>query len=333
MCIRKLLTKVIVLTICLTTISYNAYAERFKDLATLQGVRQNQLVGYGLVFGLQGSGDQTTQTPFTTQSVINMLAQLGTTLPPTQSLQLKNVAAVIVTANLPPLAKAGQSIDVTISSIGNAKNLKGGTLVMTPLKGADGQVYAQAQGNLIGDTSTVKIPAGATVEREVPTEIKTNGSINYLMNKTDFTTTQRAVEVINREIGTNTARAIDGRLIQIMLPPNADNYIQTISRIENLDIQTLPGPAKIIINARTGTIVMNQRVAISSCAVTHGALSVTVGPAQEQQNNNLINIKEGTNLADVVKSINALGAKPADLISILQAMKTAGVLNAELEII
>ena len=205
-----------------------AWADRIKDLASVQGVRTNQLVGYGLVVGLDGTGDQTTQTPFTVQSIINMLAQLGTTLPTTQSLQLKNVAAVMVTASLPPFARTGQQIDITVSSMGNAKSLRGGTLVMTPLKGADGQIYAQAQGNLMvggagasagGSKAVVnhllagRIVAGATVEREVPTALGQGPFIHYEMGNTDFGTTQRVVEVINREMGMGSAQAIDGRLI------------------------------------------------------------------------------------------------------------------------
>ena len=205
-----------------------ARAERIKDMASVQGVRPNQLIGYGLVVGLDGTGDQTTQTPFTTQSIINMLAQLGTTLSTTQSLQLKNVAAVMVTANLPPFARIGQQIDVTVSSMGNAKSLRGGTLVMTPLKGADGQIYAQAQGNLlvpgvgaaapgarvlVNHLLAGRIVGGATVEREVPTALGQGQFVHYEMGTTDFGTTQRVVDVINREIGPGTAQAIDGRLI------------------------------------------------------------------------------------------------------------------------
>jgi flagellar P-ring protein precursor FlgI len=346
-------------------------AERLKDLASVQGVRNNQLVGYGLVVGLDGTGDQTTQTPFTTQSIINMLAQLGTTLPTTQSMQLKNVAAVVVTANLPPFARIGQQIDVTVSSMGNAKSLRGGTLIMTPLKGADGQVYAQAQGNMMvggagaqaGGNRTVvnhllagRIVAGATVEREVPTALGAGPYIHYEMATTDFGTTQRTVDVINREMGQGTARALDGRLIQVIAPEDMDMRVAFMGRLENLEVRPTRTTAKVIVNPRTGSVVMNQMVTIESCAVAHGALSVVVNsdPRVSQPNalaggqttvtqqsdisitqdgGTLMALKAGANLNDVIKAINALGANPQDLLSILQAMKAAGSLRADLEII
>jgi flagellar P-ring protein precursor FlgI len=351
--------------------SGQAAAERLKDLASVQGVRNNQLVGYGLVVGLDGSGDQTTQTPFTTQSIINMLAQLGTTLPTTQSLQLKNVAAVMVTANLPPFARTGQQIDITVSSMGNAKSLRGGTLVMTPLKGADGQIYAQAQGNLLvggagaasaGSKVVVnhllagRIVGGATVEREVPTALGQGPFIHYEMASTDFGTTQRVVEAINREIGPGTAQAIDGRLVRVAAPEDANSRVAFLGRLESLEVRPTKTVAKVIINPRTGSVVMNQTVTIDSCAVAHGNLSVIINTEQKvsqpnalaggqtvtttqseidikQGGGSLIQLKAGVNLAEVVKAINALGAGPQDLLSILQSMKAAGALRAELEII
>jgi flagellar P-ring protein precursor FlgI len=351
--------------------SGQAAAERLKDLASVQGVRNNQLVGYGLVVGLDGSGDQTTQTPFTTQSIINMLAQLGTTLPTTQSLQLKNVAAVMVTAILPPFARTGQQIDITVSSMGNAKSLRGGTLVMTPLKGADGQIYAQAQGNLLvggagaasaGSKVVVnhllagRVVGGATVEREVPTALGQGPFIHYEMATTDFGTTQRVVEAINREIGPGTAQAIDGRLVRVAAPEDANSRVAFLGRLESLDVRPTKTVAKVIINPRTGSVVMNQTVTIDSCAVAHGNLSVIINTEQKvsqpnalaggqtvtttqseidikQGGGSLIQLKAGVNLAEVVKAINALGAGPQDLLSILQSMKAAGALRAELEII
>ena len=351
--------------------SGQAAAERLKDLASVQGVRNNQLVGYGLVVGLDGSGDQTTQTPFTTQSIINMLAQLGTTLPTTQSLQLKNVAAVMVTANLPPFARTGQQIDITVSSMGNAKSLRGGTLVMTPLKGADGQIYAQAQGNLLvggagaasaGSKVVVnhllagRVVGGATVEREVPTALGQGPFIHYEMASTDFGTTQRVVEAINREIGPGTAQAIDGRLVRVAAPEDANSRVAFLGRLESLEVRPTKTVAKVIINPRTGSVVMNQAVTIDSCAVAHGNLSVIINTEQKvsqpnplaggqtvtttqseidikQGGGSLIQLKAGVNLAEVVKAINALGAGPQDLLSILQSMKAAGALRAELEII
>ena len=348
-----------------------AAAERIKDLASVAGVRDNQLVGYGLVVGLDGSGDQTTQTPFTVQSIVNMLGNLGVSLPPGTNLQLKNVAAVMVTANLPAFARPGQAIDVTVSSIGNAKSLRGGTLVMTPLKGADGQIYAQAQGNLMvggagasagGSKAVVnhllagRIAGGATVEREVPTLLGDGPFVHYEMATTDFGTTQRAVEVINREMGYGIAQALDGRLIRVNAPEDANSRVAFMARIENLEVRPTKAMAKVIVNPRTGSVVMNQNVTIESCAVAHGALSVVVNTEQqvsqpnalaggqtvttaqsgisiEQSGGALMRLKTGANLADVVKAINALGANPQDLVSILQAMKAAGALRAELEVI
>jgi flagellar P-ring protein precursor FlgI len=350
---------VILVCACWQLIGNVSAAERLKDLATVQGIRNNQLVGYGLVVGLEGTGDQTTQTPFTTQSIINMLAQLGTTLPTTQSMQLKNVAAVVVTASLPPFARIGQQIDVTVSSMGNAKSLRGGTLIMTPLKGADGQVYAQAQGNLmVGGRSgqgggnqaspshllAGRIVAGATVEREVPTALGAGPYIHYEMGTSDFGTTQRAVDVINREMGQGTARALDGRVIQVNAPEDRDTRVAFMGRLENLEVRPVRTTAKVIVNPRTGSVVMNQMVTIESCAVAHGALSVVVNsananpPAATQQPGNsdggtLMAVNAGANLSEVIKAINALGANPQDLLSILQAMKAAGSLRADLEII
>jgi flagellar P-ring protein precursor FlgI len=355
----------------LLLISTAATAERIKDLASVQGVRNNQLVGYGLVVGLDGTGDQTTQTPFTTQSIINMLAQLGTTLPTTQSLQLKNVAAVMVTANLPPFARIGQQIDITVSSMGNAKSLRGGTLVMTPLKGADGQIYAQAQGNLLipgaggsgGGSKVVvnhllagRVVGGATVEREVPTALGQGQFVNYEMGVTDFGTAQQMVEVINREIGPGTAQAVDGRLIRVVAPEEANSRVAFLGRVESLEVRPAKTAAKVIVNSRTGSVVMNQTVTIESCAVAHGNLSVIINTEQKvsqpnalaagqtvtttqseieikQGGGTLFQLKAGVKLSDVVKAINALGAGPQDLMSVLQSMKAAGALRAELEII
>ncbi|MCM8610723.1 flagellar basal body P-ring protein FlgI [Accumulibacter sp.] len=348
-----------------------AAAERIKDLASLQGVRNNQLVGYGLVVGLDGSGDQTTQAPFTSQSIINMLAQLGTTVNSVQGLQLKNVAAVMVTANLPPFARIGQQIDVTVSSMGNAKSLRGGTLVMTPLKGADGQIYAQAQGNLLvggagaasGGSKVVvnhllagRIAGGATVEREVPTALGQGPFVHYELAATDFGTVQKMVEAINRETAPGTAQALDGRVIRVIAPEEANSRVAFLGRIENLEVRPAKSVAKVIINPRTGSVVMNQTVTIDSCAVAHGNLSVIVNTEQKvsqpnplspgqtvtttqseidikQGGGSLIQLKAGVSLAEVVKAINALGAGPQDLLSILQSMKAAGALRADLEII
>lgn len=348
-----------------------ARAERIKDIASIAGVRNNQLVGYGLVVGLDGSGDQTTQTPFTVQSIINMLANMGVTLPTGTSLQLKNVAAVMVTATLPPFARSGQQIDVTVSSIGNAKSLKGGTLVMTPIKGADGNVYALAQGNLavsgagasgggskvtVNHLSVGRIAGGATVEREVQTPVGRGEYVYFELNATDFGTAQRVAEAINNATAPGTATAADGRQVRVRAPLGADERVSFLGRVENLSVIPVQTVAKVIVNTRSGSVVMNQAVTLDNCAVAHGNLSVsvtadntvsqpgalsggqTVGVTNaqidiKQDGGGLMNVKSGANLADVVKALNAIGANPQDLTAILQAMKAAGALRAELEII
>ncbi|MFZ6862492.1 flagellar basal body P-ring protein FlgI [Undibacterium sp. Ji67W] len=346
-------------------------AERIKDLAGVQGVRQNQLLGYGLVVGLDGSGDQTTQTPFTVQSIISMLQNLGVVIPTGTSLQLKNVAAVMVTTSLPPFAQPGQTLDITVSSMGNAKSLRGGTLLMTPLKGADGQIYAMAQGNVLvsgvgasanGSKAQVnhldvgRISGGATVERAVPNAIGQGATIQLELNASDFSTASRVVEAINRRFGADTAAAIDGRAIQVKAPVNPDQRVAFLGMLESIDVTPAQNVAKVILNGRTGSIVMNQAVTLEACAVAHGNLSVTINTdnSVSQPNalaggqtapvaNSTITIakdagqlqllKAGASLADVVKALNSIGATPQDLLAILQAMKASGALRAELEII
>jgi flagellar P-ring protein FlgI len=346
-------------------------AERLKDLASIQGVRDNPLIGYGLMVGLDGSGDQTQQTPFTTQSLNNMLGQLGVTVPPGTNMQLKNVAAVMVTAVLPPFVRPGQAIDITVSSMGNAKSLRGGTLLMTPLKGADGQVYALAQGNMViggagasaGGTQVKinqllsgRIPAGAIVERAVESPLGGDGTLLLEMNTSDFGTVQKAVEAINRNLGAGTATALDARVIQVTAPARLDERVSFLARIQNIDVAPEQAIAKVVINARTGSVVMNQAVRIQDCAVAHGNLTVVIntepvisqpGPlsggstvvAQRSQvelnqaGSALQIVRGGASLADVIKGLNSLGANPQDLVSILQAMKAVGALRAELEII
>ncbi|MBT9520824.1 MAG: flagellar basal body P-ring protein FlgI [Dechloromonas sp.] len=338
-----------------------AFAERIKDLASIQGVRNNQLIGYGIVVGLDNTGDQTTQTPFTTQAMGNMLSQLGVNLTTEQAtkLQLKNVAAVMVTAVMPPFSKPGQSIDITVSSMGNAKSLRGGTLLMTQLKGGDGQVYAVAQGNVlvggigassggskiaVNHLSAGRVPSGATIERDVPTAVGQGGYIYYELANTDFGTVQNMVEAINRAISPGTARAIDGRRIAVRAPDDIDARVAFLGRLESLDVKPAVGSALVVINPRTGSVVMNQKVTLDPCAVAHGSLSVVVDAGNRatgqpadiqvtQANGSLMNVKAGANLADVVRALNALGANPLDLLAILQAMKAAGALRAELEVI
>lgn len=348
-----------------------SHAERLKDIASIQGVRQNQLIGYGLVVGLDGSGDQTTQTPFTVQSVVSMLQSLGVNLPPSSSLQLKNVAAVVVTTSLPAFAQPGQTLDVTVSSMGNAKSLRGGTLLMTPLKGADGQIYGIAQGNVlvggvgasangskaqVNHLSVGRISAGATVERAVPTTLGQGDAVFLELNDTDFSTASRVVEAVNRRFGPETAAAQDGRVIRVRAPLSSDERVAFLGALESLHITPAQMAAKVILNARTGSVVMNQAVTLDNCAVSHGNLSVVINtepvisqPAPlsggqtvvtatsqidiKKEPGQVLLLKGGTSLADVVKALNAIGATPQDLLAILQAMKAAGSLRAELEII
>ncbi|MBR8654915.1 flagellar basal body P-ring protein FlgI [Achromobacter sp. Marseille-Q0513] len=349
-----------------------AQAERLKDLASIQGVRGNQLIGYGLVVGLDGSGDQVRQTPFTQQSLTNMLSQLGITVPAGSNMQLKNVAAVMVTATLPAFARPGQTMDVVVSSMGNAKSLRGGTLLMTPLKGADSQVYAIAQGNILvggagasaGGSSVQinqlnggRISGGAIIERGVPTTFARDGYIYLEMNNTDFGTAQNVVAALNRKFGQGTATALDGRVVQVRTPMEQSAQARFLSQIEDVQVARAPTVAKVIINARTGSVVMNRTVMIEEAAVAHGNLSVIINRQNQvsqpdtpftegqtvvvpntqievrQENGSLQRVNTSANLADVVKGLNALGATPQDLLAILQAMKSAGALRAELEII
>lgn len=347
-----------------------ASAERIKELASIQGVRDNQLIGYGLVVGLDGSGDQTTQTPFTVQSVVSMLSQMGVSLPPGTSLQLKNVAAVVVTATLPPFARTGQTIDITASSMGNAKSLRGGTLLMTPLKGADGQVYAMAQGNVlvggagasaggakvqVNHLSVGRVPGGATVERAVPTSLGQGEYIHLELNVSDFTTATRVANAINEKVAPDVAAALDARMIQVRAPAGSAR-VAFLSQIENLVVEPAPGLARVIINARTGSVVMNQAVSLDNCAISHGNLTVVINtdsavsqPAPlsagktvkiekttidiQSDKGGVVILKKGVSLSEVVKALNSIGATPQDLLAILQAMKSAGALRAELEVI
>lgn len=345
--------------------------QRIKDVASVQGVRMNQLVGYGLVVGLDGTGDQTTQTPFTTQSLNSLLQQSGVTLPPGVNLQVKNVAAVMVTAQLPPFARPGQQIDVTVSSIGNAKSLRGGTLIATPLKGADGQVYALAQGNLlvggagasqggskvqVNHLSAGRVPSGATVERAVPTPLQEGPTIDFNVNAEDFHTARQVAQAINQRMGPGRAQALDGRTVRVQAPQAPDERVAFLADIENLPLALAAPSARVVVNSRTGSVVLNQSVQLGACAVAHGNLSVTIGstpivsqPAPlsqgqtvvveqadiqvRQEGGNLVHLTAGAQLADVVKALNSLGATPQDLLAILQAMKSAGALQAELEVI
>ncbi|MEJ7139154.1 flagellar basal body P-ring protein FlgI [Amphibiibacter pelophylacis] len=344
---------------------------RVKDVAQVQGVRMNQLVGYGLVVGLDGTGDQTQQAPFTAQGMSSMLQQLGVSLPPGITLQVKNVAAVLVTAQLPPFAQPGQPLDVTVSSIGNAKSLRGGTLIATPLKGLDGQVYAMAQGQLIvggagasaagskvqiNHLSGGRIPAGATVERAVSSDFAANGQIQLDISSSDFATARAVESAINQAKGGGVAQAIDGRVVQVRVPLEPGRRIAFLADIENLPLRLAAPAAKVVINARTGSVVLNQSVTLGPAAVAHGNLSVTIDstPQVSQPNalaggqttvtekaniavtqggGSLISVPAGAKLSEVIKALNSLGATPMDLMAILQGLKEAGSLNAEIEVI
>ena len=348
-----------------------AQAARIKEVASVQGVRSNQLVGYGLVVGLDGTGDQTTSAPFASQSLLALLQQMGVTVPPGTNMQLKNLATVMVTAQLPAFAQPGQTIDVNVSSMANAKSLRGGTLIATPLKGADGQIYALAQGNMIvggagasaggskvqvNHLSAGRIPEGATVERAVPTPMNQGGFLQLDLNSSDYNTAREVVKVINKRMGEGTAQALDGRVVRVRMPESADARVSFMADIENLDISQAAPSARVVINARTGSVVMNQAVTLAACAVAHGNLTVTINstplvsqPAPlsggktvvtekaditiNSAPGSLIQMPAGTKLADVVKALNSLGATPQDLLAILQAIKSAGALNAELEVI
>ena len=346
-----------------------AHAQTLRELADFAGVRDNALVGYGLVVGLDGTGDQTMQTPFTTQSLTNMFSRLGITVPAGTNMQLRNVAAVMVTATLPPFAAPGQRIDVVVSSVGNAKSLRGGTLLMTPLKGVDGNTYAIAQGNLlvggagasaggssvqINQQSGGSISDGAIVERSVPLELGQNGGMLALqLKRADFGTAQRVVDAINNAMGRQVASAENARTIRIDGPQDSNQRVDFIARIQNLDVTPVDAPARVIINARNGSVVLNQRVTLQPAAVAHGDLSVVIstentvsqpapfsnGKTTVVQNSAInitkqrgsLNFVKGADLMQVVDALNALGATPQDLMSILEALKAAGSLNADLE--
>ncbi len=350
-----------------------AHALRIKEVAGVQGVRSNQLTGYGLVVGLDGTGDQTTQMPYTTQSLANYLQQMGVQLPASvaSSLQLKNVAAVIVTAQLPAFAQPGQMIDINVSSMGNAKSLKGGTLIVTPLRGADGEIYAMAQGNMvvagagaaaggskvqINHLSAGRIPEGAQVERAVPTPLQDGEFITLGLNSSDYQTARRVAQAINTKLGTGLANATDGRTVQVRAPRDPNDRVNFLADLEELPLEATIPSAKVVINARTGSVVLNQAVTLGPCAIAHGNLSISISstPVISQPNalsqgqtvvaqqsdiqiknepGKVIQMPASPQLTDVVRALNTLGATPQDLLAILQAIKSAGALNAELEVI
>jgi len=350
-----------------------AQAARIKEVAAVEGVRSNQLTGFGLVVGLDGTGDQTTQMPYTSQGISNYLKQLGITLSTAAAsqLQMKNVAAVLVTAQLPAFARPGQSIDINVSSVGNSKSLKGGTLISTPLKGADGEIYAIAQGNMVvagagaaaggskvqvNHLSAGRIPGGAQVERAVPTPLQEGASITLGLEASDFQTARKVAQAINTKFGAGSAQALDGRTIRVKAPADPDARVTFMAELEELPLESTVPSARVVINSRTGSIVMNQSVSLGACAIAHGNLSISISntPTVSQPNalsagqttvtekadiqikaepGMLITLPAAPQLADVVRALNSLGATPQDLLAILQAIKSAGALNAELEVI
>ncbi|HEX5757386.1 MAG TPA: flagellar basal body P-ring protein FlgI [Arenimonas sp.] len=347
-------------------------AERVKDLAKVHGVRSNPLVGYGLVVGLDGTGDQTSQAPFTVQSLKAMLSQLGVTIPAGVNPQLKNVAAVAIHAELPPFAKPGQTIDITVSSIGNAASLRGGSLLMTPLRGADGEVYAVAQGNLVvggfgaagrdgsriavNTPSAGRIPGGAIVERAIADPLPLAGELLLNLNRADFTTATRLVSAINSGFGPDTARALDAVTVAVRSPSDPSARIAFLSQVENLTLTPGEEQAKVVVNARTGTIVIGQHVRVRPAAVAHGSLTVSISEGvevsqpqpfsegetvaaatstveAESTGSRMFLFEGGVSLEEIVRAVNQVGAAPGDLVAILEALKQAGALRAELEII
>ena len=349
-----------------------AQAERLKDIAQVAGVRSNQLVGYGLVVGLNGTGDQTTMTPFTLQSIQNLLLQFGVTIPPNTNPMVNNVAAVTVTAELPPFAKPGQTIDVTVASIGDAASLRGGELLMTSLRGADGQIYAVAQGSVLvsgfgvngkdGSKITLNVPSsgripnGASVERVVPTHFASDPHLILNLNTPDFTTAARVAAAINKLLGAGTAEALDAVSIRVAAPVNPDQRIAYVATLEDIQVDPGVAPARVIVNSRTGTVVISSEVRVMAAAVAHGSLSVTITERYDvSQPNPLsqgqtvvtprsdINVKQadahmfvfqaGVNLDAIVRAVNQVGAAPGDLVAILEALQQAGALRAQLVVI
>lgn len=348
-----------------------ANAERIRDLVSVQGVRSNALMGYGLIVGLDGTGDQTMQAPFTGQGLTNMLSQLGITVPPGTNMQLKNIAAVMVTAELPPFSRSGDKLDIVVSSVGNAKSLRGGTLLMTPLKGADNQIYAMAQGNVlisgagaqaggsrvqVNQLNGGRISGGATVEREVPNDFATQNVVRLQLNETDFSLAQQISDAINQRYSGGAAMPEDARTVRLFAPPDGPARVRFLANIQDIPLRVSVQDAKVVVNSRTGSVVMNRHVSLDSCAVAHGTLTVEV-----MQNNvvsqpdtpfgggetvvvpqtdisvrdaggSLQNVRSSTDLNAVIRALNGLGATPNELMSILQAMKNAGCLRAKLEV-
>jgi len=357
-----------ILFLLLSLVPLASHAQRIKDISNIQGVRDNQLMGYGVVVGLDGTGDV---SPLTTQGIISAMIQLGVKLPQGVNLNAKNIAGVAVTATLPPFSQTGQTLDVTVSSLGSAKSLRGGTLLMTALKGADGQIYAVAQGNLLvggagasagGSSVTVnhlnagRIAGGATVEKTVEVAVGQGDTVTLELKDADFTTASRVVAAINNRFGQSTAAAINSRVVAVRAPMDYDSRVGFMSDLQSLTVKSADVLAKVILNGRTGSVVMNSSVTVKECAIAHGNLSIVISATNEvsqpgafsggqtagvsnaqiditSQPGLVVRLPNSVMLADVVKALNSIGATPQDLLAILQAMKASGSLNAELEII
>ena len=361
--------KVILLTIFLLVSWVNVYAARLKDIAHIYGVRSNQLIGYGLVVGLAGTGDSQ-QIIFSLQSIVNMLERFGVKINPAQ-LRTRNVAAVMVRANIPPFAKTGSKIDALVASMGDAKSLEGGMLLMTPLRGPDGQIYAVAQGPIsIGGfggggaggrvrknfLTVGRVVNGAMVEREIPTHFASNNELSIVLNQPDFTTAAEVASVINKNLSASLAKAVDATTIKISIPHEyQDNLVDLVARLERLEV-TPNAVAKVVVNERTGTVVIGENVHISTVAVAQGGLSIIIKETPKvsqplpfstgetivtpetkveikEEKTPLYLVPQAATIGELVRALNAIGATPRDLIAILQAIKAAGALQAELEVI
>ena len=366
--------------ILLLATSGNAWADRIKDLASVAASRTNQLIGYGLVVGLQGTGDGS-DVSFTAQSMKSMLSRMGVSLDGPLSdfeqstsagkIDIKNVAAVMVTAELPPFAKPGQKIDINVSAIGKASNLRGGNLLLTSLRGVDGEVYGLAQGALnatgidasaagskvsIGVPTSSRVPNGATVERMVETPFESSDHVVMNVRESDFTTTTAIVNAVNKNFGEGTARAIDGMSLAIRAPTDMSQRVAFMSMVENLDVVPGEPPARVVINSRTGTVVISRNVRVTAAAVAHGTISVAISATNEvsqpnplaqgqttpvqnaeiavtEPKNPMFLFQPGVDLRQVVDAVNQVGATPSALIAILEALKSTGSLRAELIII
>ncbi len=354
-----------------SSLSIAAQAARLKDIADFEGLRENQLVGYGIVVGLNGTGDGT-QAKFTTQSISNFMERMGIINVDPKQIKVKNVAGVIVTAKMPPLAKTGQKIDVVVSSLGDAKSLAGGTLLLTPLKGVDGKIYAVAQGPLsvggfaVGGAGasaqknhpTVgRIPNGATVEREIPVDVNGKREVRLNLANSDFTTVVRVVEAVNDALGARFARTVDADTLSIEIPPEYENdVVSFMAAIEGIEI-TPDVKAKVILDERTGTVVMGRDVRLSTVAIAHGNLSIQIketpkvsqpGPFAsggqtttvprtdlkvQEQGGKMVLLQPGATIGELVSALNAVGVTPRDLIAIMHSIKAAGAIQADIEVI